>query len=383
MNADLDFSAIATKCSETDVKSGCQVGGLVGRLYMVDGYVTGCTVAGSMKATTDILTAFPDDSNTEEKETNEYASGALVGFTAWYADSVNNKDDSGFVSSGDKVRKYQNFYVRFDHILVSMEMTDVESYLGGTRDAPINSDFSKVSYYHVVYDAQKADGLTLWGTRVDKDRTINASGEINSQISNIYGVSTYRLLTGECFADKVSATTGVNINHYPWQASFSEWSVVNGMAMVRTPGLKALVEKALGMADLWVLNECQTRTNLEDPAATDYRFVAAVRDIAHQAYGFNVTISYMDGETRVVRNETVYCSYIYDTIKGKTATNADVTYEASDYGAKYLATLTIEGVPNSVSNILVEIEAFAADKSGAVITTWENNPSTAFVLNRS
>lgn len=378
VNADLDFSAIATKCSETDVKSGCQVGGLVGRLYMVDGYVTGCTVAGSMKATTNITTAYK--SNTTG---TAYASGALVGYTSWYADSVNQKDDSGFVSSGDLVRKYQNSYVHFDHILVSMEMTAVECYLGGSRDAPINSSFSKISYFYIVYDAQKAQGMTLWGTRTDKNRNIASSGEINDQISNIYGVSTYRLLTGEGFADKVSFATGAVINYYPWQASFSEWSVVNGMAMVRTPAQKALLEKALALADLWVLDECQTRTNLENPAATDYRFVAAIRNAAHQAYGFNVTISYMDGETRIVRNETVYCGYIYTAIKGKTATNADITYTASDYEAKYLATLTIEGVPNNVSNILVEIEAFAADKSGTVITTWDNNPTTAFVLNRS
>ena len=375
VNADLDFSGINqldedTETAGNQVAEGCQVGGLIGRTYSVTGYVTGCTIAGSMKGATNILTAFPDVGDYAPGESNEYASGGIIGFMSLYSNTLTSSNSA-------------KSYVAIDHILVSMEMTDVDSYLGGSRTIPVNGLNSKISYFHIVYDAQKAEGMNLWGTRVDKDRTINASGEINSQISNIYGVSTYRLLTGEGFADKVSFATGAVINYYPWQASFSEWSVVNGMAMVRTPAQKALLEKALALADLWVLDECQTRTNLENPAATDYRFVAAIRNAAHQAYGFNVTISYMDGETRIVRNETVYCGYIYTAIKGKTATNADITYTASDYEAKYLATLTIEGVPNNVSNILVEIEAFAADKSGTVITTWDNNPTTAFVLNRS
>ena len=377
VNADLDFSAIETKSSAGEVQSGCQVGGLIGRIYKADGYVTGCTVAGSMKATTNITTAYK--SNTTG---TAYASGALVGYTSWYADSVNQKDDSGFVSSGDLVRKYQNSYVHFDHILVSMEMTAVECYLGGSRDAPINSSFSKISYFYIVYDAQKAQGMTLWGTRTDKNRNIASSGEINDQIGNVYGVSTYQLMTGEGFANKVN-TSGAPINYYPWKASFSKWSSVNGMALVRTPKQAELLEKALGLADLWVLDGCQTRVNEENETATDYRFVAAIRDTAHQAFGFNVTISYVEGGERVVRYETAYCPYVYEIIKGKTSTNADVEYLASEYGADYLATLTIEGVPNDISNILVEIEAFAADQDGNVITTWDNNPATSFVLNRS
>ena len=386
VNADLDFSGINQLDEDPEtaghqVAEGCQVGGLIGRTYNVTGYVTGCTIAGSMKGATNILTAFPDTGDYAPGETNEYASGGIIGFMSNYSNTI--------TSSGGK-----KSYVAVDHILVAMEISDVDSYLGGSRTLAVNGSNSKVSFYHIIYDAQKAQGMTLWGTRVDKDRTLDAvirdpvtdkvlQNELNSQIGNVYGVSTYQLMTGEGFADKVSAATGVSINHYPWQASFSKWSSVNGMALVRTPKQAELLEKALGLADLWVLDGCQTRVNEENETATDYRFVAAIRDAAHQAFGFNVTISYMDGENRVVRYETTYCPYVYEKIKGKTSTNADVEYLASEYGADYLATLTIEGVPNDISNILVEIEAFAADQDGNVITTRDNNPATSFVLNRS
>ena len=118
MNADLDFSGINSLDEDPNregnqVAEGCQVGGLIGKTYDVTGYVNRCTVAGSMKGAVDILTAYPEASASVKQETDEYASGAIFGFNAGYSNNITKTE-------------YKKSYIVVDHMLIGIQMTDVE-----------------------------------------------------------------------------------------------------------------------------------------------------------------------------------------------------------------------------------------------------------------
>ncbi|MBQ8432560.1 MAG: endonuclease/exonuclease/phosphatase family protein [Clostridia bacterium] len=368
VNANLDFSGIGEGGTEEDpvsVPEGCQVGGLIGKTYAITdiGYISGCTVAGTMKATKSIATAFPDDSTTEEQETDEYASGAILGFHALYSDNIKQ---TGKVLS----------YLRFDTILVSMTMIDTESYLGGTRNAPINSTHSKVSFSHILYDADKFDpnAMTLWGTRTDKDRTLDNSGEKNDQISNVHGYTTAELMTRNGKNDKVT-TSGAAINYFPWTAAFYNWSAIDAAVMVRTPALKTCIDTALGLQDLRLIGY-QSRVNAQNAALSDYRFVAVMEDFSLPAAGFVVTMTYEENGETVVRSHRSYCTNAYRLVQG-----GGITYTAQSYGGDYLYTITLSGVPNAVTNLRVEIQPFAAESVDGETILYDNYFVRTVVLN--
>ena len=245
MNADLDFSGINRLDEDPDtagnqVAEGCQVGGLIGKTYDVTGYVNRCTVAGSMKGATGILTAYPEESSGVKQDTDEYASGAIFGFNAGYSNNLTKTDP-------------KNSYIAIDHMLIGIEMTDVECYLGGSRNLAVDGGNSKISYYYVIYDAQKAKGLTLWGTRTDKNRTLDyyassSNQEKNDQIGSVNGLDTARLFSNQGYEEK-KTLDGKVMNYAPWPTTFVTWSNVEGTLMVRTQKLKELVEWALQIGE--------------------------------------------------------------------------------------------------------------------------------------
>ena len=374
VSANLDFSQIGaggTAENPVSVPAGCQVGGLIGRTYAVDGHVSGISLSGTMKGAANIKTDL--DKGTNDVDANYLASGGIVGFSSKAAD-----DETVFDSEGTFV--YSHIY--FDTILVSMEMTDVGSYLGGTRDTPINSKFSKISWRNVIYDQDKLDASvvsTLWGARIDKDRYINSSGEANDQIATPWAASTAVLHTAKGLNEKIN-DSGKAINYTTSRAKFTTWQKVNGGVLVPTVALRDLIQSAVKTEDLFVLGY-QTKENAENAALTDYRFVSVMKDTGLPAVGYHVTISYLNeaGET-VKKEQTVYCSKVYAKVNG-----GDQIYEASKHGGDYLFTLVIEGVPASGEankDITVTVQPFGAEKSGSDIL-FTDYRTMSYVLNEA
>ena len=187
VNADLDFSRIGeggTAANPVEVPTGCQVGGLIGRTYNVYGHVTNCLIAGTMKATTAIKTDL--DKLTGADSTGEYnhlATGAIVGFNSWYSDYTQVMTHLDTV---DPTAVDTDTQLHFNTILTSLEISNMDSYLGGTRDFPINaatSHMNRVSWGNILNDSTKknASGQYVWGFRIDKDRRLNDSNEVQAQ----------------------------------------------------------------------------------------------------------------------------------------------------------------------------------------------------------
>lgn len=352
--ADLDFSQIGaggTAENPVSVPAGCQVGGLIGRTYDVEGHISGISLSGSMKGTSNISTLL--DKGTNGVNANYLASGGIVGFNAIYPG-----DEA--VMTGTKTLSF----LHYDTILVAMEMTDVESYLGGTRDAPVTTTHSRFSYKDIVYDKEKfeASGASLWGYRIDKERKINSSGENNSQVDTPYGVSTTVTYTAKGLDAKVDVN-GNAINHYSFMPKFTTWQQVNGGVLVPTVALRDAIHGAMKTDDLFVLSY-QTKPSAEDASLTDYRFVSVMKDTGLPAVGYHVTMSYIDDKgVRASSTETVYCRSVYASIKG-----GDEIYTASEHGGDYMFTLVIQEVPvQTVKDIVVTIQPFAAEKNGEEI----------------
>ena len=369
--ANLDFSSIGaggTEKNPVEVVAGCQVGGLIGRTYAVDGHVSGISLSGTMKGAANIKTSLDKGSN--DVKTNYLASGGIVGFNSKYADDETVFTGDSFVYS----------HIHFDTILVSMEMIDVGSYLGGTRDTPINSKFSKISWRDVIYDEDKYEAssvASLWGARIDKDRYLDNSGETNSQLADPYAWSTSGLYTAEGLNAKTN-NSGKAINYTTARAKFYTWQQVNGGVLVPTVALRDVIQSAMKTDALFVLSY-QTKENAENAALTDYRFVSVMKENGLPAVGYHVTLSYLNAEgARVVREETVYCSKIYQSVNG-----GDQTYVASQYGGDYLFTLVIEGVPaqsEGVKDLMITVQPFAAENSGEEILFTDYYAKT-YVLN--
>lgn len=373
VNANLDFSSIGeggTAENPVSVPAGCQVGGLIGRIYATDGHISGISLSGSMKGAANIKTDL--DKGTNSTITNYLASGAIIGFSSCYA------DDEAVKNGSSSSRVFPHLYC--DTILVSMDMTDVGSYLGGTRDTPVNGKHAKLSYRDVIYDQEKyaASGApTLWGARIDKDRMIDHSNEKNSQLTAPYAVSPVSLYTAEGLNAKTNVS-GASINYTTSRAKFTTWQKVNGGVLVPTVALRDLIESAVKTDDLFVLGY-QTKANAENAALTDYRFVSVMKDTGVPAIGYHVTISYLNAAGEKVKNEqTVYCPNVYTKIKG-----GNEVYEASKLGGDYLFTLVIEGVPatgKTANDITVTVQPFGAEKDGAEILFTDYRAMT-YVLN--
>ena len=360
VNANLDFSQIGaggTAEIPVEVPAGCQVGGLIGRTYYVDGFISGISLAGSLKGAANIVTGLDTCLEGDSNYTGDYnhlAAGGIIGFNAYYA-----TDDA--VKSGSTKKSH----IHIDTVLVSMEVTNVDSYLGGARELAINSSNSKVSYNAIIYDVEKfaASGLeNLWGYRVDKDRILTHKNEINSQIATPIAYSTAGLYTGKDLGNKTDGN-GNAINYYTWKAKFTTWQKVNGGVLVPTVDLSSAIHAAMKTDDLFVLSY-QTKANAEDANLTDFRFVSVMKDTGLPAVGYHVTMSYINGEgERASITETVYCSTVYTSIKG-----GNETYEASTYGGDYIFTLVIGGVPvKTAEDIIVTLQPFAAEQDGEEI----------------
>ncbi len=349
VDADLDFSRIASIDAAAQ-KYGCQVGGIVGRTYNVTGYVNNCAVYGSMKATKAITTEMPDNisegGNGYGPDYDDYCSGGIFGFNSKWSDDV--------AATGEKFS-----CIHIDHVAVSMDMTDVDSYFGGSRNTPINSTFSKISFGDNIYDTEKIGSMPLYGLRVDKDRRLDHSGEKNSQIGNSKGLATVN------FLDKDKALAVQSHNYYDWYMAYTLWSETDGGYIVPNDRVKAVIGAAGASEDLDLV-AYQTKNN--GNGTKDYRYVAAVRNCDHAGIGFNVTISY--GST--VRTETAYCKTVYPSVAGE-----GTTYSASEFGADYLATLVIKNVPDNVTNILVEITPIGSDGT----TVYDDHITNVFMIN--
>ena len=366
VNANLDFSQIGaggTADIPVEVPAGCQVGGLIGRTFQVDGFISGISLSGSIKGPTNITTSLDRGGN--GINANYLAAGGIMGFNAFYPEDE-------VVASGSTKKSHMHL----DSILVSMDMVNVDSYLGGTRELAINSTNSKVSYNSIIYDVEKfnASGLPIWGYRVDKDRDLVHKDEKNNQVGTLYTYSTAGLIN----AAGLDAKTESKGNTCGGIAKYSTWQKVNGGVLVPTVALRDLIQSATKTADLWTLSY-QTKKNAEDATLTDYRFVSVMKDTGLPAIGYHVTMSYIDGAgVRQYKTETVYCPNVYTSIKG-----GDETYTASAYNGDYIFTLVIAGVPKASENrkdIIVTVQPFAAEQVGSD-TIFTDYRAKTYVLN--
>lgn len=366
--ADLDFSKIGaggTTEAPVSVPAGCQVGGLIGRTYHVEGGVSGITLSGSMKGAKNLITALDQDNNATE--THYLASGAITGFNSIYADDEK-------VMSGAKVYSY----LHYDTILVTMDMTDVGSYLGGTRDTAIDSQSSRISHRDILYDKEKfaASGLPLWGACIDQNRRIDDAKEVaNSQLTAPVAYETSDFYINEIFDAKVNES-GKAINHYVWMPKFSAWQTVNGCEMVSTVALRDVIQSAAQSKALFVIGY-QTRDNKTDPEKTDFRFVSVINPTRPSKVGYRVEISYVDeAGKRVTTQDIAYCDIVYTAVKG-----GDRIYTASQYNGKYFFTLEILALSTAQQkDLTVTVQPFVAEGDGenAVITYYR---ASSYVLN--
>ena len=352
--AKLDFSSIGAGGTEKDpvsVPAGCQVGGLIGRTYDVQGNISGITLAGSMKGAANLITKLDKDNNNVFVDYT--ASGAITGFNSVYADDEK-------VMSGEKVLSY----LHYDTILVTMEMTDVESYLGGTRDTAIDTNSSRISHRDIVYDKEKfaASGLPLWGARIDQNRRIDDAKEVaNGQLDAPVAYTTSDFYINEVFDAKVS-TTGAPINHYIWMPKFSAWQTLNGGVMVSSAALCDVVESAMQSRALCVVGY-QIKVNEDDVNKIDFRFVSVMQQNAAASIGYRVTFSYVNetGSDKTIHH-IAHCETVYPSIKG-----GDQHYSADQYDGVYFMTLVIEGIPvldASCKDLTVILEPFAIERDG-------------------
>ena len=365
--AKLDFSSIGAGGSEKNsvtVAAGCQVGGLIGRTCNVLGGVSGITLSGSIKGASNLITKLDKDSN------NEYidylASGGIVGFNSVYANDEK-------VMSGTK--GYSNLH--FDTILVSMEMTDVDSYFGGTRDVAIDQSGSRISFRDVICDKAKyeASGLPLWGAHITQNRRLDDTNEINSQLETSVAYDTVEFYTNEIFDAKVNES-GKEINHYTWMPKYSTWTTVNGSMMVSTTALRDVVENALQSKNLCVIGY-QTRVNESDPAKTDFRFVSVMDQIDQPIVGQHVVFSYLNeaGE-RVEYKVNVYCQTVYTTLK-----SGDRVLTPDAFDGNYFFTVEVMGIPvETLKELWVTVTPVSATSDGETLIL-EEYPAKICIFN--
>jgi hypothetical protein len=346
------------------VPAGCQAGGLIGRTYNVQGGVSGITLTGSMKGAANLITKLDKDNN------NTYidylASGGIVGFNSVYADDEK-------VMNGTK--GYSNLH--FDTILISMEMTDVDSYFGGTRDVAIDLSGSRISLRDIVYDKAKyeASGLPMWGARIDQNRRIDDSKETNSQLEAVVAYDTVEFYTNEIFDDKVNEK-GAAINHYTWMPKLSTWTVANGGMMVSTNALREVIENALQCQNLFVIGY-QTKANQNDSAKTDFRFVSVMYRIEKPYAGYLVTISYVnENGKQITSQKTVYCDTLYTALNG-----GEEKYTADRYNGRYFLTFELQGISLDLQeDVTVTLCPFSSEQNGAGTLLNEYSVKT-YVLN--
>lgn len=365
--ADLDFSSIGaggTEKAPVTVPAGCQVGGLIGRTYNVLGGVSGITLSGSMKGAANLITKLDKDGNSAYVD--YLASGGIVGFNSVYADDEK-------VMNGTK--GYSNLH--FDTILVSMEMTDVDSYFGGTRDVAIDLSGSRISLRDIVYDKAKyeASGLPMWGARIDQNRRIDDSKETNSQLMAVVAYDTAEFYANKVFDDKVNES-GAKINHYTWMPKLSAWTVVSGGMMVSTKALRSVVENALHSQNISVIGY-QTRVNGNDSTKTDVRIVSAMYRIEKPLAGYRLVLSYLnENGKRITTQKMVYCDTLYTSIKG-----GEVSYTPDQYAGRYFFTVELESLSMDLQKELtVTVQPFSAEKSGDSVSFTDYRAMT-YVLN--
>ena len=213
VKANMDYSAIGaggTAENPVSVPAGCQVGGLIGRTYAVRGYVTDCLIAGSMKATTAIVTQLDlchkeNEPGNYKDDYNHLASGGVVGFNSQYSNSANEVADGEIGLN----------HLHFDTLMVTLEMIDVESYIGGTRDFPVNAlSTHRLSWVRILHDDDlyAKSGAILYGWRIQKDRTLDSSGEANAQVQQ--GISLFQKDLIEWNPEKVK-----ELGYYRWMYS--------------------------------------------------------------------------------------------------------------------------------------------------------------------
>ena len=366
--AALDFSSIGAGGTEKDpvmVTAGCQVGGLVGRTYNVQGGVSGITLSGSMKGAANLITKLDKDNN------NDYidylASGAITGFDSCYANDEK-------VMSGEKALSN----LHYDTILVTMEMTDVDSYLGGSRDASVELSDSRISHRDVIYDEDKfaASGLPLWGARVDQNRRIGDEAEVAySQLTTPRGYSTEEFYQNEVF-DAKRNVLGEAIHHYVWMPKFSAWQTMNGGVMVSTKALREVVENAFHSQNISVIGY-QTRVNKNDSTKTDVRIVSAMYRIEKPLAGYRLVLSYLnENGKRITTQKMVYCDTLYTSIKG-----GEVSYTPDQYAGRYFFTVELESLSMDLQKELtVTVQPFSAEKSGDSVSFTDYRAMT-YVLN--
>ena len=78
----------------------------------------------------------------------------------------------------------------------------------------------------------------------------------------------------------------------------------------------------------------------------------------------------------IVYINRTYCSRVYRTVKG-----GGITYTAESFGGDYLCTLTLSGIPNTVTNLRVELRPFGAAVRNGDLILYENYFTRTVVLN--
>jgi hypothetical protein len=362
--AKLDFSSIGEGGTEKNsvlIPAGAQVGGIIGRTYGVSGRISGISLAGSMKGAANIITALDKDGNSQNA--NYTASGAIIGFNSIYAGDED-------VMSGAKV----NSYLHTDSIVVTMEMTDMESYLGCTRDAPIDGSNSRFSHRKIIYDKEKfvASGLPLCGSRIDQNYRINDEKETAYlQLDNGYSYNTAVFYSKEGMNDKVN-TAGKTINHSEWMVSFYTWYRVNGEMIVSNAYLRDVINSAFE-GDTYRTLGYQTRPNSADPNMTDYRFVAVMDRIEKPLAGYHIEISYLnENGKRITSEKTVYCNTLYTALQG-----GEAGYTPDQYAGRYFLTVEVESLsPALQKELTVTIQPFSAEQNGESTLFYEYRAKT-------
>ena len=87
-----------------------------------------------------------------------------------------------------------------------------------------------------------------------------------------------------------------------------------------------------------------------------------MNDTFYTYAGFeNITITYKDGNGSdvVVPKDDYTCKYAYNNVYGVDKNGVTQTYAASDYYADHLIALEITGIPESVTEFTITLNAFA------------------------
>ena len=218
-----------------------------------------------------------------------------------------------------------NSTFQIQYALAALEMKNVAAYLFTESDAQAYS--AHVTMQNIWNDVSKG---TAAGRKV-----MNGTGDIYPATAADHQTTTDKLIGKQLFDG--------------WMITGATSYPVPTARPVRLIGYQS--SYAIDVKDVNDANETYS-----------IRLIAVLNDTFYTYAGFeNITVTYTDGNgVPVVESKVDYrCKYAYNNVYGVDKNGATQTYAADDYYADHLIALEITGIPETVTEFTITLNAFA------------------------